>query len=52
MTDTQTGLALLAAVCAEPVSGRVRPDGTVLLADGVIVPLDNCRVCEKVIRAD
>lgn len=38
-------------VLPEAISGRVRHDGTVLLSDGeTLVPLENCRPCEKVIR--
>ncbi len=37
-------------VLPEPMSGRVRLDGTVLLASGVLVPLANCRICRDVIR--
>jgi ABC-type uncharacterized transport system ATPase subunit len=40
-------------VTKEVVSGKVRPDGTVLLDDGkTIVPLENCRIAAKTIVLD
>lgn len=47
----QSGPDSSPVVIKEPVSGKVREDGKVLLADGeTLVELANCRPCEKVIR--
>lgn len=43
-------LGLQPVVTEVPVSGRVQPDGKVLLACGRFVELRNCRLVEKVIR--
>lgn len=45
-----TAVGIKPTVVLKTISGRILDDGKVRLSNGTIVPLDTCRVCEKVIR--